>query len=248
MNQICLISAGLAFCATPALSVADVLDGNRYSADIERDYKSEISAYAAYLAAVVNDDAVIIDVRSIEEYVGGHPEGAYSIPFPHVTNRQRDETKPFEYIPQDPTAFVAAVDALGLAKDTQIITMCRTGFRSVLAGNLLAAAGYTNVQNMWEGFKGRLKQNLGGTIEDIRGKGEIDGEKFTFKGASVDVLGDDLDLDGVNGVDGSDPYSLDLDGWANFAGLPVDFDLDDDLISLEYEYIYDAYEPLGGER
>ena len=247
MKRIYLISAMLAFCATPALSVADGLDGNRYSADLQRDYNSEISASAAYLAAM-SDGAVIIDVRSIEEYVGGHPEGAYSIPFPHVTNRQRDDSKPFAYIPQDPDAFVAAVNALGLDKNAQIITMCRTGFRSVLAGNLLAADGYTNVQNMWEGFKGRLKQNIGITIEDIRGKGEIDGEKFTFKGASVDVLGEDLDLDGDGEVTGSDPYSLDLDGWANFAGLPVNFDLDDDLISMEYDYIYETYEPLGGER
>ena len=247
MKRIYLISAMLAFCATPALSVADGLDGNRYSADLQRDYNSEISASAAYLAAM-SDGAVIIDVRSIEEYVGGHPEGAYSIPFPHVTNRQRDDSKPFAYIPQDPDAFVAAVNALGLDKNAQIITMCRTGFRSVLAGNLLAADGYTNVQNMWEGFKGKVKQNEGITIEDIRGKGEIDDEKFTFKGASVDVLGEDLDLDGDGEVTGSDPYSLDLDGWANFAGLPVNFDLDDDLISMEYDYIYETYEPLGGER
>ena len=238
MKRIYLISAMLAFCATPALSVADGLDGNRYSADLQRDYNSEISASAAYLAAM-SDGAVIIDVRSIEEYVGGHPEGAYSIPFPHVTNRQRDDSKPFAYIPQDPDAFVAAVNALGLDKNAQIITMCRTGFRSVLAGNLLAADGYTNVQNMWEGFKGKVKQNEGITIEDIRGKGEIDDEKFTFKGASVDVLGEDLDLDGDGEVTGSDPYSLDLDGWANFAGLPVSFDLNpDQLRDPNYPNLY----------
>jgi rhodanese-related sulfurtransferase len=232
MKRVCLISAVLAFCATPAISVADGLDGNRYSADLERDYKSEISASAAYLAAM-NDGAVIIDVRTIEEYVGGHPPGAYSIPFPHVNNRQCSNPESpchGDYIGQTPEDFVTAVNGLGLPKDTQIITMCRTGFRSVLAGNLLAGDDYTNVQNMWEGFKGKVKQNEGITIEDIRGKGEIDDEKFTFKGASVDVLGEDLDLDGDGEVTGSDPYSLDLDGWANFAGLPVSFDLNPDQL------------------
>ncbi|MGD9254608.1 MAG: rhodanese-like domain-containing protein [Chromatiales bacterium] len=232
MKLICLISAMLAFCATPAISVADGLDGNRYSADLERDYRSEISASAAYLAAM-NDGAVIIDVRTIEEYVGGHPPGAYSIPFPHVNNRQCSNPESpchGDYIGQTPEDFVNAVNGLGLPKDTQIITMCRTGFRSVLAGNLLAGDDYTNVQNMWEGFKGKVKQNEGITIEDIRGKGEIDDEKFTFKGASVDVLGEDLDLDGDGEVTGSDPYSLDLDGWANFAGLPVSFDLNPDQL------------------
>ena len=249
MKRICLISAAIAFCATPALSVADGLDGNRYSADLERDYKSEISASAAYLAAM-NDGAVIIDVRTLEEYAGGHPPGAISIPYPWVHNRSNkpvdNENYFSERLAQDSQDFVDAVNGLGLAKDTQIITMCRTGFRSVNAGNLLAADDYTTVQNMWEGFKGRLKQNLGGTIEDIRGKGEIDGEKFTFKGASVDVLGDDLDLDGVNGVDGDDPYSLDLDGWANFAGLPGSFDLNPD--QLKDPTYYELYSLVAGER
>jgi rhodanese-related sulfurtransferase len=252
MRFIGLSCAAIAICATPLVSVADGFDGNRYSADLQRDYKSEISASAAYLA-VMNEGAVIIDVRTVEEYVGGHPPGAYSIPFPHVTNRQcsNPDSDCFDtYIAQDPADFVAAVDALGLDDDTQIITMCRTGFRSVLAGNLLADADYTNVQNMWEGFKGKLKQNEGITIEDIRGKGEIDGEKFTFKGASVDVLGEDLDLDGDGEVTGSDPYSLDLDGWANFAGLPVAFITDDDwnesqIGDLNYG---DLYYEVTGER
>jgi rhodanese-related sulfurtransferase len=251
IKRACLISSVLAFCAAPVLSVADGLDGNRYSADLQRDYKSEISASAAYLAAM-NEGAVIIDVRTVEEYVGGHPPGAYSIPFPHVTNRgcANPESECHDtYIGQTAEDFVAAVNALGLDEETQIITMCRTGFRSVLAGNLLAADGYTNVQNMWEGFKGRLKQNLGATIEDIRGKGELDGEKFTFKGASVDVLGEDLDLDGDGEVDGG-AYSMDNDGWANFAGLPVAYITDADWDSsqigdLQYGYLY--YE-VEGER
>ena len=110
------------------------------------------------------------------------------------------------------------MDALGLPPDAQIITMCRTGFRSVLPGNLLAAAGYTNVQNMWPGFRGRLKQNL---------------------------AGEDVDLDGDGVVDGTDPYSGDLDGWANFAGLPVSYKLRHWQLYAPYEYLYYQVE---GER
>ncbi len=160
---------------------------------------------------------MIIDVRTIEEYVGGHPPGAYSIPFPHIYNRQRDPAKG-EYIPADPEAFVEAVDALDLPKDTLIITMCRTGYRSVLAGNLLARAGYTNVRNMWEGFVGRLK---------------------------VNVAGEFVDLDGDGVIDGSDPYSLDRDGWANFGGLPVSYKLKHRLLYKPYMYLYYTVE---GER
>ena len=140
------------FLLLPFSAFADSNDGNRYSNVLTRAYHSEISVASAYLNTTESkkekrhhrrhrddDDeqqAIIIDVRTIEEYVGGHPRHAYSIPFPHIYNRQRNPDKG-EYIPQDPADFVAAVNALGLPKDTLIITMCRTGYRSVLAGNLL---------------------------------------------------------------------------------------------------------------
>jgi rhodanese-related sulfurtransferase len=217
--------------AAPLNAAADGLDGNRYSDTLERRYAADISASAAYLATNPpkgfgrGQSAVIIDVRTVEEFVGGHPPGAISIPFPHIHNRQySDPADPNHdlYIGQDPADFVAAVDDLGLSADTLIITMCRTGFRSVLAGNLLADAGYTNVQNMWEGFKGRLKQN---------------------------VAGEDVDLDGDGFVDGSDPYSGDLDGWANFAKLPVSFKLRPWQIypDPDYQYRY-LYYSVEGER
>ena len=207
-------SALVIFCLFPLSVIADGLDGNRYSDSLYRDYQSEISASRAYLSTKDNGHhhgrkhkkAIIIDVRTIEEHVGGHPPKAYSIPFPHIFNRQHNPDKG-DYIAQDPDDFVSAVNALDLDKDTLIITMCRTGYRSVLAGNLLAAEGYTNVQNMWEGFKGRLKQNL---------------------------LGEDLDLDGNGVVDGSDPYSGDLDGWANYQGLPVS-------MKLKHRRLYKPY-------
>lgn len=208
----------------PLTAFADGANGNRYSNILTRAYHSEISAASAYLHTVNNkkyDDnrtrAVIIDVRTVEEYVGGHPKHAYSIPFPHIYNRQRNPEKG-DYIPQDPVSFVEAVNELELPKDTLIITMCRTGYRSVLAGNLLAAEGYTNVRNMWQGFKGRLKQNL---------------------------VGEDLDLDGNGVVDGSDPYSGDLDGWANYQGLPVSMKLKANRL---YEPYLSMYYSVTGER
>ena len=39
-------------------------------------------------------------------------------------------------------------------KNTHILTLCRTGYRSVQAANLLTAAGYKQVPNIWEGFVG----------------------------------------------------------------------------------------------
>lgn len=200
-------------------------EGNRYG--LERHYKAEISPAKAYLLTQFDQDnrngryensyghhafhkPIIIDVRSIEEYVGGHPPGAYSIPYPHIYNRQHSAAKG-DYIHQSPEDFVAAVNAMGLPKDTLIITMCRTGYRSVLAGNLLADAGYTNVRNMWEGFKGDAK---------------------------VDLNGDKIDLNNDGVVDDDNPYSGDLDGWANYQALPVSMKLKADHLYSPYLSMY----------
>jgi rhodanese-related sulfurtransferase len=211
-------------------------DGNRYGLD--RHYKSEISPAKAYLLTNndrdnrngryensyghgENNKAIIIDVRSVEEYVGGHPPGSYSIPFPHVHNRgcaSEDSPCHDTYIPQAPEDFVAAVNALGLPKDTLIVTMCRTGYRSVLSANLLAADGYTNVRNMWEGFKGDAK---------------------------VDTNGNKVDLNNDGVVDDDNPYSGDLDGWANYQELPVSHKLKADHLDPQFMSLYYS---VTGER
>jgi rhodanese-related sulfurtransferase len=230
MQTIRILPAVLAFCAAPLVAIADGHEdaGNRY--DLEGIYASEISASAAYLATIAPSDSnkpydktIIIDVRTIEEYVGGHPPGAISIPYPWVHNRSNkpvdNENYFSERIAQDPKDFVRAVRQLGLNPNkVEIVTMCRTGFRSVGAANLLADAGFKNVRNMWEGFKGNLK---------------------------VNTEGEEVDLDG-DGVVSTDPYSGDLDGWANFAGLPVSFDLNPD--QLKDPTYSDLYFLVAGER
>ena len=209
---------GLIACALLSpTAFADGLDGNRY--DQPRDYHSEISSAQTYLHIMRHlwpgseqdqQPFAVIDVRTIEEYVGGHPPAAYSIPYPHVYNRSKNPAGG-EYIAQSNANFVQAVNALGLPKDALIITVCRTGSRSIGASNLLAAEGYTNVRNMWDGFVGLLRKN---------------------------TSGNDLDLNGDGKVDGKDPYSGDLDGWANFQGLPVEMQLDNERLFAPYLHLY----------
>jgi len=217
MNKKLFLAAVASMAMLVTTTVASA-EGNRWGLD--RRYDSEISAAEAFAATTHHQQqhlfktkekakAVIIDVRTVEEHVGGHPPHSYSIPYPHLYNRQHSPAKG-DYIPQSGEDFVAGVDALNLPKDTLIITMCRTGYRSVGAANLLADAGYTNVRNMWHGFKGKLK---------------------------TDVNGDEADLDGDGVVDGS-PYSRDLDGWANFQGLPVSYDLQAKRLYAPYLSLY----------
>lgn len=153
-------------------------EGNRY--DLPRNYHSEISAAKAYI--LTNHDkgnveksefanAVIIDVRTVEEYAAGHPPKSYNIPFPHIQSRPN---RP-DYIGQDPVQFINDVLAAFPDRSTPILTLCRTGYRSVLAANLLADAGYINVRNIWQGFVGRTKVDTAGNTLDLNNNG-IDGD------------------------------------------------------------------------
>lgn len=162
-------------------------EGNRY--DLPRNYHSEVSAAKAYILTNHNKgnvgksdfaNAVIIDVRTVEEYGAGHPPKSANIPFPHIHSRP---SSPDVYIGQDPDQFVSDVIAAYPDRNTRILTLCRTGYRSVLAANLLADAGYTHVRNIWQGFVGRTKVDTAGNTLDLNNNGD-DGDAGDLDGWS----------------------------------------------------------------
>ena len=86
--------------------------------------KDEISQY-------FKQDAVLIDVRSPQEYREGHLDGAISIPdyqIRRVVARQITN------------------------KEQLIVVYCSTGHRSQEAQRILENMGYTNVYNVYEGI------------------------------------------------------------------------------------------------
>lgn len=208
--------------------------GNRYN--LPRDYKSEASAAEAYVLTNVeheykdrdDDDkheehdrqkTIIIDVRTVEEYVAGHPRKSHNIPFPHIQSRPNRAN----YIGQNPKAFYDYVSAKFPDPDTPLLTLCRTGYRSVLAANILANPSawvpeyadldmprYTNVRNIWEGFVGNPKMY-------------------------TDIDGDDSPMDVNN--DGA-ITDADRDGWSNYQGLPYSLKLKKKRLYLPYLDLY----------
>lgn len=72
---------------------------------------------------LIANDAVVIDVRSIEEYDTGHIEDSINIPVDNITSVNYD-------------------------KDKVIIVYCATGMRSAEAAKKLNDLGYTNVYNL----------------------------------------------------------------------------------------------------
>ncbi|WP_240754680.1 rhodanese-like domain-containing protein [Parasulfuritortus cantonensis] len=228
-NGITLLAAAIATVLTTTAAADSPPDGNRYYS-LPRYYKAEISVSGAYLAMEHSKDftnapgeakPVLIDVRSLREYASGHPEDAYNVPFPTVSGMGGDA-------PQDPLKLYWEVYRIvGGRMDTPIMTLCRTGHRSVLAGNILAnpesdpatkdrgLQPFTNVRNIWEGFVGQ--------------------PKYAFKTGSdaLELAPDcptgcrlDLNNDGQLNADAADVYSQtkdanpDKDGWRNFAALP----------------------------
>ena len=98
------------------------------------------------------DKVVILDVRTLEEYIFvGHAPMARNIPV-RVLNQELTAQKGRPAMEMNP-AFVSQVRKNYKVNDT-ILIMCRSGGRSALAVNLLAEAGFQRVYNITDGFEG----------------------------------------------------------------------------------------------
>jgi len=89
---------------------------------------------------------VMIDIRmEIESMYVGRPPGAIHVPW-------------YEYPEFTPNAgdFCATVENEVGDKHTTVVLLCRSGQRTIDAGNALEAAGFTDVVNVLHGFEGDL--------------------------------------------------------------------------------------------
>ncbi|MCL1068649.1 rhodanese-like domain-containing protein [Shewanella olleyana] len=74
----------------------------------------------------INAGAMILDVRTEQEFAAGHIEGAINIPFEVV---------------------LAQLTKQNISKETQIVLYCRSGRRSGIANSALVDAGFTQTYN-----------------------------------------------------------------------------------------------------
>ena len=208
-----------------ALGTSNVYaEGSRY--DLPRAYHSEISSARAYLK-MKEEKAVLIDVRRLREYAAGHPTKAFNVPYPHIVGSND----------QDESVFYWAVyNIVGGKTDTQVMTLCRTGFRSVLAGNILAdpaaygidGPAFTNVRNIWEGFVGMYK--------------EADHAAGALGGKYLDLNNNDvLDSDSADVYSHTKDANPDKDGWRNYQELPWNTKLRVNRVYLNDLSLYDPY-------
>jgi phage shock protein E len=74
----------------------------------------------------IHAGAMVVDVRTAEEFAEGHLDAAVNIPFEGI---------------------VAEFAKLGIAKETPVVVYCRSGRRSGIAKDSLTAEGYNRVYN-----------------------------------------------------------------------------------------------------
>lgn len=96
-------------------------------------------------------EALFVDVRMEIEYLYvGHPPGVVNVPW-------------YEYplMQADAPAFVEQVRReAGDRTDRPVVLICRSGRRTVEAGQALEAAGFAEVVNVLHGFEGELDEHF----------------------------------------------------------------------------------------
>lgn len=114
-----------------------------------------ISPKEAYQLIQDKPQSVLVDVRSAMEYLFvGHPTGAISIPWidePHWKVDPNFAT----HIRQLMLGGASAFDS----DSVPIVLICRSGKRSLEAGNHLVKEGFSQVYNIEGGFEGPLDES-----------------------------------------------------------------------------------------
>ena len=83
---------------------------------------------------LIDDDAILIDVRTSEEYAEEHAEGAINLPLAEL----EEQGEKHETLPKD--------------KEAVIITICNVGKISLSGMLLLKSLGYNNTKNLEGGL------------------------------------------------------------------------------------------------
>ncbi|HWP18554.1 MAG TPA: rhodanese-like domain-containing protein [Burkholderiaceae bacterium] len=99
----------------------------------------------SYLQA--HPEALFVDIRMEIEYLYvGHPPGAVHVPWYEYPDMQPDPARFVEQVRREAGGDLAR----------PVVLLCRSGTRTVAAGEALEAAGFQEVVNVVHGFEGDL--------------------------------------------------------------------------------------------
>lgn len=89
------------------------------------------------------EDYAYLDVRSVPEFEGGHPCGAFNVPLLHMGPGGMSPNPDF-----------MAVVQKSFALDAKVVVGCRGGGRSLRAAEMLQSVGFTKIVDQRAGFEG----------------------------------------------------------------------------------------------
>jgi len=108
----------------------------------------------------------ILDVRTLDEYIYiGHAAMAWNVVAFFQTSDWDAEKHHFSMKPNPD--FLSQIKEVFDAEDIILVT-CRSGSRSAMATNQMAAEGYKNVYNITDGFEGDMVKDEGSDYYEKR--------------------------------------------------------------------------------
>lgn len=115
-----------------------------------------ISSRQAWQMLQDNPRALLIDVRSHMEFLFiGHPAGAIHIPWID----EPDWVVNPRFVPEVRQLILGGLEHNDRGDNVPLLLICRSGKRSLEAGNLLLNAGFHQVFNIEDGFEGELDEH-----------------------------------------------------------------------------------------
>jgi len=103
-----------------------------------------------------NPRAVLVDVRSDMEYLFvGHPAGAIHIPWIDYPDWKLNPN----FVTEVRKLVLGGICQGGSNAGSPVLLICRSGKRSLEAGNLLIKEGFCEIYNISDGFEGELDEH-----------------------------------------------------------------------------------------
>lgn len=168
------------------------------------------------LQTLDKNEAVIVDVRSSNEFSMGHLDGAINIPVSEMRGRLSE-----------------------ISKDKKVILYCAVGYNGYLASQILKGNGYTNIYNLSGGYKlytsvspakfevkkdFENKEDINNTMQKEQNLISIDATGLMCPGPVMQLkknydtmsVGDQLEIKVTDQA-----FGQDLEGWSNAVGAKV---------------------------
>ena len=171
LMRLFVVAVGLAI--WPALTLA-------YDVPVAKQTKLGKYLTANDAAAVVTAErsqVLFLDIRTLSEvqYVGYTSEIDAVVPWVELSKSGDWDENAARLKLEKNDRFTPAVEKLlaakGLSKDSKVVLICRSGDRTARAADQLAAAGYSNVYSVVDGFEGDLSSDGRRTVNGWKNAG-----------------------------------------------------------------------------